>query len=177
MADKGSEFSLSRDGFLPENATMQLATPLLEVVSDQVVQEKKFASLSTTGIDTLEFLNFSVSDIDNIGDVIRRIWIKGIQREKTLPDGWQFKLRGNPGFASPLWDDNKRLGTILISSLLQELSQLGWFASAGTGTGKMTLVLYKTFAKSIRINSSSTLSRSASSRSIHEHIDDKRRFI
>jgi hypothetical protein len=60
-----------------------------------------------------------------VRNTIIQTWSYGIQREKTISNGWQFKLNGNPWLRSAN-NDETYISAFMINTLIQTLYNHGW---------------------------------------------------
>jgi hypothetical protein len=60
-----------------------------------------------------------------VRNTIIQTWCYGIQREKIILNGWQFKLNGNPWLRSAN-NDETYISAFMINALIQTLYNHGW---------------------------------------------------
>jgi hypothetical protein len=64
--------------------------------------------------------------IDLVRNTIIQTWSYGIQREKIISNGWEFKLNGNPWVGRMMINDETYISAFMINALLQALYNHGW---------------------------------------------------
>ncbi|TAQ86119.1 hypothetical protein B7494_g5551 [Chlorociboria aeruginascens] len=95
--------------------------------------QTSFASISLHASDRIRLLQFPVSEVSGIRDVIRRHWPQGIQKEQMYAESYEFKLHGYPwvgqgGDAIP--------SRIVMRELLAYLFTQGWILHATSDVSK-----------------------------------------
>jgi len=82
-------------------------------------------TISLNKHDTLRLIGIPDSLVPVIHDTIQTCWLRGIQEESRYFDSWQFKLRGNPWWASGQEAVDSRY---LILKLIECLQAYGWLS-------------------------------------------------
>jgi hypothetical protein len=86
-----------------------------------------FASITLHESDCIRILQFPQKDIEALRGVIKRSWVKGIQKEHLLYSScYEFKLRGNPWNGSACTGSESIPSRILMRDIYAYLFSVGW---------------------------------------------------
>jgi len=90
-------------------------------------------TISLNKHDTLRLIGIPDSLVPAIRHTIQTSWLRGIQEESCYFDSWQFKLRGNPWWASGQEAVDSRY---LILKLIECLQSYGWMIIASIDSSR-----------------------------------------
>jgi hypothetical protein len=88
------------------------------------------ASMTLHGSDSISLLQFPQEVIDAIRELIKKRWIKGIQKERIHFSSYEFKLHGEPWNGSFCTNSESIPSRILIREILAYLFSVGWILHA-----------------------------------------------
>lgn len=90
-------------------------------------------TISLNKYDTLRLIGIPDSLISAVRDVIQTCWCRGIQEESRYFESWEFKLRGNPWWASGEEAVDSRF---LILKLIEAMQAYGWSIIASIASSR-----------------------------------------
>lgn len=90
-------------------------------------------TISLNKHDTLRLISTPESLISAVRDVIQTCWRKGIQQESRYFESWEFKLKGNPWWASGEEAVDSRY---LILKLIESMQAYGWSVIASIDSSR-----------------------------------------
>ncbi|KAL9969936.1 hypothetical protein ACROYT_G022221 [Oculina patagonica] len=90
-------------------------------------------TISLNKHDTLRLISTPESLISAVRDVIQTSWRRGIQQESRYFESWEFKLRGNPWWASGEEAVDSRY---LILKLIESMQAYGWSVIASIDSSR-----------------------------------------
>lgn len=90
-------------------------------------------TISLNKHDTLRLIGIPDSLISAVRDVIQTCWRRGIQQESRYFESWEFKLRGNPWWASGEEAVDSRY---LVLKLIESMQAYGWSIIASIASSR-----------------------------------------
>lgn len=111
------------------------STNALERPTSSTSFRTTFASVSLHMRDRIRLLRFSARDVDQIQELIKRSWPKGIQETRLYDQAHEIKLRGNPWHPSN-WNDERTQARRLMCRTLEGLFDMGWVLKASVDISK-----------------------------------------
>ena len=90
-------------------------------------------TISLNKHDSLRLIGVPESLISAVRDVIQTSWRRGIQQEQRYFDSWEFKLRGNPWWASGEEAVDSRY---LVLKLMESMQAYGWIIIASIASSR-----------------------------------------
>ena len=90
-------------------------------------------TISLNKHDTLRLIGIPDSLISAVRDVIQTCWRRGIQQESRYFESWEFKLRGNPWWASGEEAVDSRY---LVLKLIETMQAYGWSIIASIASSR-----------------------------------------
>lgn len=90
-------------------------------------------TISFNSHDLLRVISAPESLISAVRDTIQRNWLRGIQKESRYAGSWEFKLKGNPWWAS---GDEAVDSRFLVLKLMEALQAYGWSPVAGIDSSR-----------------------------------------
>jgi hypothetical protein len=94
-----------------------------------------FACISLNMTDRIRLIRFPPKHVEQVEEVVRKAWPKGIQSTRVYGVSHEIKTKGNP-WSGTTWDKEKVAARSLISDLLGELYSMGWLLKASVDMSK-----------------------------------------
>ena len=90
-------------------------------------------TISLNSHDLIRVISGPESLVSAVRSTIQSFWLKGIQKESRYAESWEFKLKGNPWWAS---GDEAVESRFLILKLMETLQAYGWSPVTGIDSSR-----------------------------------------
>ena len=90
-------------------------------------------TISLNTHDLIRVISAPESLVSAVRSTIQSFWLKGIQKESRYAESWEFKLKGNPWWAS---GDEAVESRFLILKLMETLQAYGWSPVTGIDSSR-----------------------------------------